>query len=301
MSRIPAMEMHQIRYFLAVARELNFTRAAESCNVSQPALTRAIQQLEDELGGQLLRREGKLSHLTDLGERMLPLMVRCRESALAAKSLASSFKIGSAQVLLLALARTIEVGPATDCLTQIQHRCSSLQFKILRGSAVEISEHLKRGQAELAIAGPIEQAWDRLDHHPLYEEELALAIAPQHRFAGRNQATIEDLAGERILLDTACEMAAGLAEQLQRSGLSEDRLLRIGSRQDILALIEANLGVGFLPASVPARLGLRLVRVDGLDTRRQISLYTVAGRQRSAAADAMIKLLRARDWSVKPG
>jgi DNA-binding transcriptional LysR family regulator len=96
-------------------------------------------------------------------------------------------------------------------------------------------------------------------------------------------------------------MAAGLAEQLQRSGLSEDRLLRIGSRQDILALIEANLGVGFLPASVPARLGLRLVRVDGLDTRRQISLYTVAGRQRSAAADAMIKLLRARDWSVKPG
>ena len=69
------MEMHQIRYFLAVARELNFTRAAEHCNVSQPALTRAIQQLEDEFGGQLLRREGRLSHLTDLGERMLPLMM----------------------------------------------------------------------------------------------------------------------------------------------------------------------------------------------------------------------------------
>ena len=60
------MEMHQIRYFLAVAQTLNFTRAAEQCNVSQPALTRAIQQLEDELAGPLIRREGKLSHLTDL-------------------------------------------------------------------------------------------------------------------------------------------------------------------------------------------------------------------------------------------
>ena len=51
------MEMHQVRYFLAVADTLNFTRAAELCYVSQPALTRAIQQLEEELGGLLLRRE----------------------------------------------------------------------------------------------------------------------------------------------------------------------------------------------------------------------------------------------------
>ena len=77
--------MHQVRYFLAVARTLNFTRAAEQCNVSQPALTRAIRQLEEELAGKLLRREGKLSHLTDLGERMVPLMQQCYESALAAK------------------------------------------------------------------------------------------------------------------------------------------------------------------------------------------------------------------------
>ena len=88
------MEMHQIRYFLAAARTLNFTRAAEECNVAQPSLTRAIQQLEEELGGDLFRRERKLSHLTDLGQRMLPLMQQCydmaeigqvRELALAAK------------------------------------------------------------------------------------------------------------------------------------------------------------------------------------------------------------------------
>ena len=54
------MEMHQIRYFLGVSRTLNFTRAAEECNVSQPSLTRAIKLLEEELGGELFRRERNL-------------------------------------------------------------------------------------------------------------------------------------------------------------------------------------------------------------------------------------------------
>ena len=56
------MEMHQVRYFLAVCETLNFTRAAENCNVSQPALTRAVHKLEEELGGLLLRRENNLTH-----------------------------------------------------------------------------------------------------------------------------------------------------------------------------------------------------------------------------------------------
>jgi LysR family transcriptional regulator, hydrogen peroxide-inducible genes activator len=69
---LPAWKCHQIRYFLAVADTLNFTRAAEQCHVSQPALTRAIQQLEEELGGLLLRRERKLTHLTDFGRLLVP-------------------------------------------------------------------------------------------------------------------------------------------------------------------------------------------------------------------------------------
>ena len=67
------MEMHQIRYFLAIAQTLNFTRAAEKCNVTQPSLTRAIQKLEEEFGGPLFRRESSRTHLTDLGREILPL------------------------------------------------------------------------------------------------------------------------------------------------------------------------------------------------------------------------------------
>ena len=102
------MEMHQVRYFLAVARTLNFTRAAEECNVAQPSLTRAIRQLEGELGGDLFRRERPQAQLTELGQRMLPLLKQCYESAISARSLATAIKKGEVGSLRLALSRTID-------------------------------------------------------------------------------------------------------------------------------------------------------------------------------------------------
>ncbi len=85
------MEMHQIRYFLALCHTLNFTRAAEECHVSQPALSRAIRQLEVELGGELLRRERSLTQITDLGRAALPSLRQCYEGRQTAQSLAQSY------------------------------------------------------------------------------------------------------------------------------------------------------------------------------------------------------------------
>src|SRR3954462_8251494 len=75
------MELHQVRYFLAVASTLNFTRAAKQCNVTQPALTKGVQKLEQELGGQLIYRERQLTQLTDLGKEVLPMLERTLASA----------------------------------------------------------------------------------------------------------------------------------------------------------------------------------------------------------------------------
>jgi Bacterial regulatory helix-turn-helix protein, lysR family len=82
LTRESVMEMHQVRYFLAVAQELNFSRAAEKCNVSQPSLSRAMQQLEGELGGPLFRRERHLTHLTELGAMVRPHLETLYEAAL---------------------------------------------------------------------------------------------------------------------------------------------------------------------------------------------------------------------------
>src|ERR1700754_3787134 len=85
------MEMHQIRYFLAVCSTLNFTRAAAQCDVTQPALTRAIQKLEEEMGGLLFRRERKLTHLTDLGNLVRPQLEAILKQSEQARTTAQSF------------------------------------------------------------------------------------------------------------------------------------------------------------------------------------------------------------------
>src|SRR5262249_15748408 len=170
------MEMHQVRYFLAVVGELNFTKAADKCNVSQPSLTRAIKQLEGELGGDLFRRERPQAQLTQVGERMLPLLKQCYESALGARSLASAIKSGEVGSLRLALSQTVELEILTSFLFELTRLFAGLDVKLLRGSVPDLVEYLKRGEAELAVAGEIGGDWERLGRMPLFKERRELVV-----------------------------------------------------------------------------------------------------------------------------
>src|SRR5450631_1467630 len=145
------MEMHQVRYFLAVARTFNFTRAAEDCNVTQPSLTRAIKQLEAELGGDLFRRERPAAQLTELGQRMHPLLKQCYEAAAGARSLASSFKGGEIGALRIALADAVDLALLIPHFEHLKRLFNALEFKLLRGNSKQIGEYLKKGEAELGI------------------------------------------------------------------------------------------------------------------------------------------------------
>src|SRR5271155_5024168 len=113
------MEMHQVRYFLAVTRALSFTRAAEECNVAQPSLTRAIRKLEDELGGALFHRERANTHLTELGRAMLPHIEQSFLAAQAARELAAAFKRGDIAPLRLGLANSVSCHLFSDILNGV--------------------------------------------------------------------------------------------------------------------------------------------------------------------------------------
>ena len=98
---VAAMEMHQIRYFLALCEELNFTRAAERCNVAQPSLTRAVRLLEEEFGGALVNRERANTHLTELGRVMRPHLADVYAQAQLARSEAQKLKTAKRLTLKL--------------------------------------------------------------------------------------------------------------------------------------------------------------------------------------------------------
>src|SRR5262245_40295747 len=216
------MEMHQVRYFLAAVSELNFTKAADKCHVSQPSLTRAIKQLEGELGGDLFRRERPQAQLTELGERMLPLLRQCYDSALGARSLASSIKSGEVGSLRLALSRAIDIAVVLPQLKQLREVYRNLELKLLRGSAAEVAEMLKDGKAGLAVAANLGDAWDRLDRWLLFDEPFHVTVACNHPLAGRN-VSADELRPQRFLRRSHCEHADEFAALLGAQGLDMAR------------------------------------------------------------------------------
>src|SRR5215472_7415322 len=234
------MEMHQVRYFLAVARTLNFTRAADECNVTQPSLTRAIKQLEAELGGDLFRRE-RPTQLTELGQRMHPLLKQCYEAAVGARSLASAFRSGEIGALRIALTNSVDLSLLIPFLNQIKRQFNRLEFKFLRGDAREVAEMLKNGEAELGIAAELDQAWERLDTWPLFTEGFQLVLSRRHRLAEQDDIGLEDLQSEQWLSRNYCEHADRLGAALREHGLDIDHSHDISSERDLIELLEADI------------------------------------------------------------
>jgi DNA-binding transcriptional LysR family regulator len=289
------MEMHQVRYFLAVARTLNFTRAADECNVTQPSLTRAIKQLEAELGGDLFRRE-RPTQLTELGQRMHPLLQQCYEAAAGARSLASSFKSGEIGALRIALTHSVDLSLLIPFLDQIKRQFHRVEFKFFRGNGREVAEMLKKGEAELGIAAEVGRDWDRLDTWPLFTEDFQLVVSRQHRLAERESIDFEDLRSEQLLSRNYCEHAGRLGESFRAHGLDVDRGHETCSERDLIALVQADIGVAVMPETSPIPETLKRTAVDGLDVRRTVHLYGIAGRERTAVAAAVMRMLRGADW-----
>lgn len=294
------MEMQQVRYFLAVAKTLNFTRAAEQCNVTQPALTRAIKQLEEELGGELIRREGRLSHLTDLGLRMHPLLSQCYESAINAKALAAKVKLGDVASLAIGVSRSLDLDLLLGALAEMYRAFPGLQLKLRRGNGAQIADWLKNGDVELAFGGPLGESWDRLDCWPMFTEAFDLVVSLDHDIAKLNDPDIdiELVRQERLLVHADNDHAELAPANFEAVGLSLDDAHQVDSNRDLEALVVARFGVAILPSSALRSERIRRIPCGALDMRRTVAVYSIAGRARSREAAALLNLIRSADWSA---
>ncbi len=288
------MEMQQVRYFLALAQTLNFTRAAEECNITQPAFTRAIKALEDELGGELIRREGKLSHLTDLGQRMQPLLQQCYDSARTAKALAGSLKLSAVATLTLGVTHNLDMSLLVPALMEMFRRFPGMQLKLRRGRCKEIEELLKAGDVDLAICDEL-TGWDRLESWPMLTESYDLVVGADHPLTRRNAEKLDfEMARlQRYLVLRGCEIAP---PHLDRAGISLAHAHHVECARDMEAMIVANFGVAILPESTMRTDQTRHIPFTDLGLRRTLAVHCVAGRPRSREAGVLLNLVRATDW-----
>jgi DNA-binding transcriptional LysR family regulator len=291
------MEMQQIRYFLTLARTLSFTRAAEECNVSQSAMTRAVQALEAELGGELIRREHSKSHLTELGKRMLPLMERCFESAVTAKALARSISSDQIAPLPLAISHSVNVELVMAPIAEVFRTLPGLQLRLQHGDGNEVLELLKNGDAAIAIAGPL-TGWERVDRWPLFDEPFELAVRDDHPLAMDNEVTLEKLRAYPLFVQRGCELHATATRMLEARGFLPGAMHEVTTLHDLAAVISNGLGAAILPRSAPRLEAMRRMPIADLPLTRTISAYAIAGRRRETAAAAFLNLLRNTEFAA---
>src|SRR3954462_5880721 len=207
------MELHQVRYFLAVASTLNFTRAAEQCNVTQPALTKGVQKLEQQLGGQLIHRERQLTQLTDLGKEVLPLLARTMASAETVRRKAKDFQRKEVAPLKIGLAPSISASLVLDPIAEIAKFVPGLRVELREGTAEKLVELLLEGEISAAMVGDVQDIPARIDDWLLFEERYVAVLAPTHRLANRPSIGVDDLRETVVLERAGCDVAL----KIQRS------------------------------------------------------------------------------------
>lgn len=292
------MELHQVRYFLAVASTLNFTRAAEQCNVTQPALTKGIQKLEQELGGQLIYRERQLTQLTDLGKEVLPMLARTLASAETARRRAKEFQRKEVAPLKIGLAPSISASLILDLIAEIAKFVPGLTVELREGAAEKLIDLLLEGEINAAIVGDVHDIPARIDDWLLFEERYVAVLAPTHQLANRPSIGIDDLRETVLLERVGCDVAP----KIQRSYFpKEPPHLGHCSGHDLHLqyMAAAGFGVILAPEHMPRLPTLRTIPLEGDPISREVRLLAVQGRRYSPALDAFIKVARLRDWSIE--
>ena len=289
--------MHQVRYFLAVAQELNFSRAAESCNVSQPSLSRAIQQLEAELGGQLFHRERHLTHLTDLGQMVRPHLETVYNAAVKAKRLSQDLSQLKRVPLKLGIMSTISPDEIVDLIAALKTRHEGLELRLCDANAKDLRDRLLAGDLEAVIyALPGEEIDERTHVMPLFSEQMVIAVHQGHRLAGERAFPVKELNGECYIHRMNCEFAGYADHILQEKGVTCTPTYWSERDDWTMAMVAAGLGFAFMPANAVKHPGVAALPVVEPEFWRKVNLVTVRGRPYSPGLGALVREAMRKKW-----
>ena len=294
------MELHQLEYFVAVAEEASFTRAAGRVHVAQPGVSAQVRRLESELGQQLLDRSGRSVRLTEVGSAVLPF-ARAALDAVANARLAVDDLAGLVR-------GQVTVGMVSGCalpvlaelLAGFHDRHPGVAIALVEDNSDRLVERLRDGRLDLALIGWAEPAPADIDSVVLVDEELVAAVAPGHPLAGAGAGagaavgavTIRQLrdlplvslprgTGVRAALDAACA-AAGFTPRIVFEASALPMVVELAGR---------GLGLAVVPASIPNGPGI--LRLTDPQLRSRLELAWRCAPAANPAARALIERARA--------
>jgi DNA-binding transcriptional LysR family regulator len=293
------MELNQIRYFIALADTLHFTRAAEVCNVSQPALTRAIQKLEEELGGSLFHRERGHTQLTDLGRVVLPSLTRAFVAVGEAKAQATAFQRRETSPLRIGLEFSIPASVLTPVMASLQQRDQEIELTLRQGGQAELCESMLESEIDVALLVDGADLPERMHRWNMFSERYILICPPDHRFKDTEIVSVEDMSQECLLLheNMACPARRFALDLCERHHVKPRRQHFGSSLEQIFGMVHASLGISVAGERLPTVAPLIRRPIDADANSRSVVVATVAGRPLGPTPALFLKMMRARAWS----
>lgn len=288
------MELHALRVFLTVANEKSFSRAGEKLLRTQPAISLAIQRLEQMLGEKLIDRSAKDLLLTDAGKIVLEYARRFEnlqgdlENALAElrdKS-AGRLTIGANESSTLYL---------LDHIDRYRRLYPKIRVQVRRSLSSKIPAELIDGELELGIL-TYDPEDERLVARVIYTDHLAFVTSPEHHLASRAEVSITELGGETFIAhNVVSPYRRVVIREFQHYKVPLHMDLEMPTVESIRKMVERNEGVAFLPrmcVEEELRHGLvREIKVKELEVERKIRLVYPAKRALSHAAEAFLDLV----------
>jgi LysR family hydrogen peroxide-inducible transcriptional activator len=294
------MEMHQLRYFLAVADLGGFTRAAGQCHVSQPSLSVQLAKLEAELGGALFERGRRAARLTARGESFLPrARVALAELEAGRRELEELAGLSRGSVTFGCLPTT-GAHLLPRILTAFKKKHPSVTVRLREESSPGLGACLAKGEVDLAV---LDDAGLRpgLDAQKLFSEDLLLALPPDHALAGRKKVSLSQVGQDNVIL---MKQGHGFRQitlaAFQKAGVVPRVVFESGEIGTIQALVAAGLGVSLVPRMVKMEKGgPAYVEMDKPAPGRTLYLATRKRGALSPAAkalkDVVISIIGQRD------
>ncbi|MFZ5494750.1 MAG: LysR family transcriptional regulator [Verrucomicrobiota bacterium] len=285
------MELHQLRYFLAVARTRNFSRAAEQCHVAQPSLSQQIMKLEDELDERLFERTKRAVALTPAGELFRAHAERVLEEVeLACDKVREVRGLVRGRVALGALP-TVAPYYLPARLRAFARKFPGIEVVVHEDTTAQLAAAVLAKEIDLALVSlPVERTG--LEAREFFDEPLLVALPAKHRLARAKRLTLDDLEQETFILMKEGHCLAGQALQFCRlNGFAPRVSFRSAQIETVLAFVATGWGVSIVPAMARDNLPRGVVTRTLAGLTRSIGVISRSGRPPNGAARALVEFL----------
>lgn len=285
------MELYQLGYFIEIARQRSFTRAAERLHMAQPALSQQMRNLESELGTALFIRGRKEIQLTAAGKAFLPRAEALLTQAEAAKAIVSDVAQLRGGKLIIAAIPSVSACLLPEVIRSFSRKHEQVELQLIEDSSERVSENVESGLADIGFL-QLPASKSAFETRTIISEPFVLLVAKSHPLVKQKEVALKQLAAESFIFYKGRARDTAL-EACRKAGFEPQIACESGELETVRALVAAGLGLAVVPQLAAGNLPktIQAITIREPKMQRQIAAVWQKGSVLSPAAQALLELV----------